>query len=89
MERLEMALEEDKKLSKRQRRSSIVLFEQLQAEGYTGGYDSVRRYVRGWRKRQSELPAEVFIPLVFDPGEAFQFDWSHELVEIAGMPVKV
>jgi hypothetical protein len=49
----------------------------------------VRRYVRGWRKRQSELPPEVFIPLVFDPGEAFQFDWSHELVEIAGMPVKV
>jgi transposase len=89
VERLEQALEEDKKLSKRQRRSSIVLFEQLQAEGYTGGYDSVRRYVRGWRKRQSELPAEVFIPLVFDPGEAFQFDWSHELVEMAGMPVKV
>jgi hypothetical protein len=63
VERLEQALEEDKKLSKRQRRSCIVLFEQLQAEGYAGGYDSVRRYVGGWRKPQSELPGEVFIPL--------------------------
>jgi hypothetical protein len=27
--------------------------------------------------------------LVFDPGEAFQFDWSHEQVEMAGMPVTV
>ncbi len=89
VERLEKALTEDGKLSKRQRRSAIVLFEQLQAEGYTGGYDSVRRYVRDWRRRQEQLPAEVFIPLVFEPGEAFQFDWSHELVEMAGMPVTV
>jgi transposase len=61
----------------------------LQAEGYTGGYSSVRRHVRDWRRRQSELSAEVYIPLVFEPGEAFQFDWSHELVEMAGMPVTV
>lgn len=89
VERLEEALAEDAKLPKRQRRTAVVLFEQLQAEGYTGGYDSVRRHVRDWRRRQSELPAEVYIPLVFEPGEAFQFDWSHELVEMAGMPVTV
>jgi hypothetical protein len=35
------------------------------------------------------LDAEVFIPLVFDPREAFQFDWSHEQVEMTGMPVTV
>ena len=29
------------------------------------------------------------MPLVFDPGEAFLFDWSHELVLLAGMPVTV
>ena len=89
VERLEKALAEDGKLAKRQRRTGIVLFEQLQAEGYTGGYDSVRRHVRDWRRRQSSLAAEVYIPLVFEPGEAFQFDWSHELVEMAGMPVTV
>jgi hypothetical protein len=26
--------------------------------------------------------------LSFDPGDAFQFDWSHEWVRMAGMPVK-
>jgi transposase len=87
--RLEEALAEDGKLPKRQRRTAVVLFEQLQAEGYPGGYDSVRRHVRDWRRRQSQLPAEVYIPLVFEAGEAFQFDWSHELVEMAGMPVTV
>jgi len=89
VERLENALAEDRKLGKGQRRTSIVLFEQLQAEGYTGGYDSVRRHVRDWQRRQQQLQTEVYIPLVFDPGEAFQFDWSHEMVEMAGMPVTV
>ena len=26
----------------------------------------------------------AFIPLLFKPGEAYQFDWSHEDVEIVG-----
>ncbi len=26
---------------------------------------------------------------MFRPGEAYQFDWSHEDVEIAGKPMKV
>ena len=29
------------------------------------------------------------MPLMFAPGEAFQFDWSHEDVEIAGAPMRV
>ena len=33
--------------------------------------------------------AGAYVPLVFDPGEAFQFDWSHELVLLGGMPVTV
>ncbi len=36
VEGLEKALAQDKKLAKRQRRTGIVLFEQLQAEGYAG-----------------------------------------------------
>ena len=77
VERLEKALAEDWKLAKRQRRTAIVLFEQMQADGYTGSYDSVRRHVRDWRRKQEQLPADVYIPLEFDAGEAFQFDWSH------------
>ncbi len=31
----------------------------------------------------------VFITLLFRPGEAYQFDWSHEDVEISGKPMRV
>ncbi len=31
----------------------------------------------------------AFVPLMFQPGEAFQFDFSHEAVEIAGQPMRV
>jgi transposase len=67
----------------------MVLFEELQAEGYSGAYDSVRRHVGKWRREKRALGTQVFIPLSFDPAEAFQFDWSHEKVELAGMPATV
>ena len=33
--------------------------------------------------------AETYVPLFFPPGEAYQFDWSHEIVLINGMTVTV
>ena len=33
--------------------------------------------------------AEAFVPLSFAPGEAYQFDWSHEVVLINGVTVTV
>ncbi len=89
MKGLEEDLARDQKLPKRQRRTAIALYEGLQGEGYTGSYDSVRRHVREWREQKSSNVSEVYIPLVFDPGEAFQFDWSHEQVEMDGMPMTV
>ncbi len=35
------------------------------------------------------MPAQAFVPLRFDPGEAYQFDWSHEGVEFNGLPLTV
>ncbi|MDP3816295.1 MAG: hypothetical protein Q8Q83_14650, partial [Pseudomonas sp.] len=29
---------------------------------------------------------QAFVPLVFAPGDACQFDWSHEHVELDGVP---
>jgi transposase len=89
LESLKGRLEEDKKLPKRYRRTAQLLFEELQLEGYEGGYDSVRRYVQKWRREERVHSEQVFIPMVFEPGEAFQFDWSHEWVEMGGMPLKV
>ena len=87
VEQLERWLAGDYQLPRRQRRSAQVLYEQLQRDGYTGSYDSVRRYVKRWHEKMRKPSQTVFIPLAFDPADAFQFDWSHEKVELAGMPV--
>ena len=70
------------------RRTAQVLFEELQSQGYEGGYDSVRRHVQAWRRKHRSVQ-QVYIPLSFDPGEAFQFDWSHEKILLDGMPATV
>jgi transposase len=73
----------------RARRTAQVLYEELQRAGYLGGYDSVRRYVQKWRRGTDGQPVTVYIPQAFDPGEAYQFDWSHEQVELGGVLTKV
>lgn len=82
-------LSTDAKRPRREQRTAMLLFEELQREGFDGGYDSVRRYVQKWRRVASAQQATVYIPQCFDPGEAYQFDWSHELVELGGVVVKV
>ena len=74
---------------RREQRTAVALFEELQREGFEGGYDSVRRYIQKWRQRASASPITAYIPQCFDSGEAYQFDWSHELVELGGVPIKV
>jgi hypothetical protein len=60
---------------------AIRIYEELRNRGYDGGYDAVRRYAAGWSKGDaSEASASAYVPLSFDPGEAYQFDWSHEIV---------
>jgi len=49
----------------------------------------VRRYAATWRRRESEATSSAFVPLSFDPGEAYQFDWSYEVVVIDGATVNV
>ena len=73
----------------RERVTLLRIFEDLRALGYQGGYDAVRRYAAAWRRRESTGAAAAFVPLSFDPGEAYQFDWSHEIVLIDGVTVTV
>jgi transposase len=65
------------------------VFEALRGLGYEGGYDGVRRYARTWQRERSALAADAYVPLSFAPGEAYQFDWSHEVVLINGVTVKI
>jgi transposase len=73
----------------RERLTLIRLFEQLQTLGYQGGYDAVRRYARTWSREHASHTAAAFIPLSLAPGEAYQFDWSHEIVVMSGVTVTV
>jgi transposase len=82
-------LESEAKLPKRERRSTQRLFEELRGRGYDGAHDSVHRFVKAWREERARTPVQAFIPLRFDPGEAYQFDWSHEAIEFAGLPLTV
>jgi transposase len=82
-------LEAEANLPRRERRSTQRLFEELRGHGYDGAHDSVHRFVKGWRDERARIPAQAFIPLRFDPGEAYQFDWSHETIEYCGLPVAV
>ena len=73
----------------RERLTLIRVFEELRGLGYDGGYDAVRRYAHSWRRDQISSSAAAFVPLSFAPGEAYQFDWSHEVVLINGTTVMV
>jgi transposase len=73
----------------RERLTLIRIFEELRGLGYEGSYDAVRRYAKRWRTERGAVTAEAFVPLSFAPGEAYQFDWSHEVVLIDGATVTV
>jgi hypothetical protein len=38
------------------------------------------RYGRAWAEREGERTAVAYVPLIFAPGEAYQFDWSQEII---------
>lgn len=88
-EQLSARLAADSSKPKREQRTAQVLFEELQRQGFSGGYDSVKRFVRKWRTQHEGKPVDAYIPQYFEPGEAFQFDWSYEQVELGGELVRV
>ena len=82
-------LEQEAKLPRRERRSTQRLFEELRGRGYDGAHDSVHRFVKAWRDERARVPAQAFVPMSFAPGEAYQFDWSHETITLQGLPLMI
>jgi transposase len=89
VERLSELLKEDSVKPVRHRKSAQILFEQLQREGYEGGYDAVRRYVGTWKRDDGTAAVKAFIPLEYEPGDAFQFDWGYEQLLLGGVQTEV
>ncbi len=86
---LDRLLTANAEASRRERLTLIRIFEALRGLGYEGGYDAVRRYASAWVKTNASAMASAFVPLSFAPGEAYQFDWSHEIVVLNGVTTTV
>jgi transposase len=84
-EQLDRLLAANAEAPARERLTLIRIFEELRALGYDGGYDAIRRYARSWAQANASATADAFVPLTFAPGEAYQFDWSHEIVVMDGV----
>lgn len=83
---LRQMLEADAHRPKRDRRTLLVLFRLLQAKGYAGSYSKLTERVQRWRAAEGACTARAaYVPLAFEWGEAFQFDWSEEGIVIGGV----
>lgn len=85
-----LALEADSRRPKRDRRTALMLFNAIKKDGYNGGYSILTDYVRNWRNGATLGSGKsAFVPLKFQLGEAFQFDWSDEWLLIDGIHRKI
>ena len=84
-EQLEGLLDKNEGQPPRERLTLIRIFEDLRTLGYEGSYAAVRRYAIAWREKRASTTADAYVPLSFAPGEAYQFDWSHEIALIDGV----
>ena len=78
---------------RKQRRTLKQLHAELASLGYEGSYNRVAAFARRWkeeRQRESQSAGRgTFVPLAFEPGEAFQFDWSEDWATIRGEHTKL
>jgi transposase len=85
-EALQLALKADAHRPRHERRSARALHAQIRAEGYDGSYSRVTDFVRAWRLGQGQsVSSNAFVPLAFELGEAYQFDWSEEGLVVGGI----
>ena len=79
------ALKADAHRPREHRRTARALLTQLQAQGYRGGYTTLTNFIRDWRAQSGKDVTRAFVPLSFEFGEAFQFDWSEEGIVVGGV----
>jgi hypothetical protein len=79
--------------SRKDRRTAKQMHADLVKLGFDGSYERVAAFVRAWKadrqRAQQTTGRGTFVPLVFQPREAFQFDWSEDWAVIGGERVKL
>jgi transposase len=92
-EKLSAWLRTEAARSRKQKRTIRQLYADLITLGYDGSYGRVAAFARAWkseRLREQQISGRgTFIPLVFQPGEAFQFDWSEDWAILGGERTKL
>lgn len=83
-EELERALKADASRPPKERRSARALLLQIGESGYVGSYSRVTDFVRAWHAGVGKN-IKAFVPLKFELGEAFEFDWSEEGMVVGGI----
>ena len=84
VESIKQALKVDAHRPRHERRTARALHAQISSEGYAGSYSRVTDFVRAWRQGEGQsVSTKAFVPLAFELGEAFQFDWSEEGLVVA------
>jgi len=83
---LKQALKADARRPRHERRTARALYAEIKAAGYGGGYTRLTDFIRAWRQGEGQgVSTTAFVPLVFEMGEAFQFDWSEEGLVVGGI----
>lgn len=83
----------EQRKSRKERRTAKQMHADLVQLGFDGSYERVAAFVRNWKgerqRAQHTTDRGVFVPLVFQPGEAFQFDWSEDWAYVGGERLKL
>jgi transposase len=87
---IKQALKADARRPRHERRTARALHAEIKAEGYDGGYSRLTDFIRAWRAGEGLAhTARAFVPLSFELGEAYQFDWSEEGLVVGGIYYRV
>lgn len=85
-EALVQALKTDSHRPRHERHTARALHAQIKAQGEAGGNTRVTDFIREWRRGEGQSVATTaFVPLAFELGEPFQFDWSEEGRVVGGI----
>jgi hypothetical protein len=78
-ETIKLGLKANAHRPKHERRTARALFAEVSAAGYAGGYSRLTDFIRERRQGAGQAAlVNAFVPLSFELGEAFQFDWNEE-----------
>lgn len=92
-DRLSAWLKTEANKPRKEKRTLKQLYADLVTLGYDGSYGRVAAFTRAWKEeRQREtqtIGRRTFVPLSFEPGDAFQFDWSEDWAIINGERTKL